>query len=379
MTAATLNGQRVTHATAQIPSWGCWYADADVDGDVKLSGAVTLVIADLTLKGTVLSGGPDKGRSHYRIVGGAAGWGRSIPKRSYSSDAGVRKASVLADAAREVGETLGTVSNTDMLGPHWVREAGPASQTLELVAPGAWYVGEDGVTRLGARPSKALVGAVTQQSVDLARGTVAIASDSIAQILPGVVVNGIEALDVRHELDAKKGLRTTLWGKGGIRRLDSLRSVIEQMFPDWKYHGLTEYRVVTLEGARVNLQPVRVSTGMPDLRRVKTRPGLPGAKADLKLGSVVLVGFVDSSPSRPVILAFEDSEGDGWKPPKVELDADAIVLAAGSAYAARVGDAVTITSAQILAAGMVAGGNPVTISTPLAGSITGGSSKVKVG
>lgn len=379
ISTATLNGQRVTHATAQIPAWGCWYADASVDGDVTLTGAATLVIADLTLKGTIISGGPDKGRSHFRIVAGAGGWGKTLTKRSYSSDLGVRKSTVLTDAAQEAKETLGTVSMTDLLGPHWVREADAASRVLELVSPGAWYVDEAGVTQIGARPSKKLVGAVTQQSVDLARGTVEIAADSIAQLLPGVVVNGIEALDVRHEIDAKKGLRTTLWGKGGVRRLDSLRAVIEQMLPGLKYMGLTEYRVVTLEGARVNLQPVRVSTGMPDLRRVKVRPGLPGAKATLKLGSVVLVGFVDSSPSRPVILAFEDSEGDGWKPPKVELDANEVVLAAGSAYAARVGDAVTITSAQILAAGMVAGGNPVTISTPLAGSITGGSSKVKVG
>lgn len=340
VTAATLNGQRVTHATAQIPRWGCWYADASVDGNVTLSGAVTLVLADLTLKGTILSGGADKGRSHFRIVAGGGGWGKPVPKRSYSSDVGVRKAAVLTDAATLAGETLGTLSQTDMLGPHWVREEGPAAQTLELVAPGAWYVGEDGVTQIGARATRALVGAVTQGKVDLALGTVEIASDSIAQLLPGVVVNGVEALDVRHELDAKKGLRTTIWGKGGVRRLDSMRAVFEQMFPQLKYLGLTEYRVVTLEGERVNLQPVRVSTGMPDLRRVKTRMGLPGSKSELKLGSVVLVGFVDASPSRPVVLAFEDSEGEGWKPPKTEIDADAIELAAGTFGIARVGDQV---------------------------------------
>ena len=32
------------------------------------------------------------------------------------------------------------------------------------------------------------------------------------------------------------------------------------------------------------------------------------------LGERVLVGFVDSNPARPVVLAHEDAEGSGWQP-----------------------------------------------------------------
>jgi hypothetical protein len=65
---ASLNDHRVTSARINIPAWGCWYADVSLDGDVPLSGAVSLVVADLTLRGTVLSGGAsaDKARSMYR-------------------------------------------------------------------------------------------------------------------------------------------------------------------------------------------------------------------------------------------------------------------------------------------------------------------------
>ena len=74
VTFATLEGHRVTTARATIPAWGCWYADVSIDGEHALTGAVTLQIADLAMKGTVLSGGPAKGRSHFRIVAGAGGW-----------------------------------------------------------------------------------------------------------------------------------------------------------------------------------------------------------------------------------------------------------------------------------------------------------------
>ena len=103
-TAPTLNGHKVTDARVTIPAWGVWYADVAIDGEVALSGAATLVVADLTLSGTVLSGGPSTGRSHFRVVGGEGGWGKLLKKRSYANDAGVKLAKILGDAAFEVGE-----------------------------------------------------------------------------------------------------------------------------------------------------------------------------------------------------------------------------------------------------------------------------------
>ncbi len=312
----------MTSARVNLPAWGCWHAEAHLDGDVTLSGSVTLKIADLELKGAVLSGGPMQGRSSYRIVGGAGGWGRTVSEKGYANDAGVKVATVLGDVAITVGETLGTVSQLLRVGPAFARMAGPASKVLDLVAPKAWYVDEAGVTRLGARAAGALVGKVTRITpVDLTRGKVVLAAEQIATILPGLVVDGLTAVDVLHEISADGGLRSTVWGSQAGSTLDSLQALLEQLDPDRPYRGLTEYRVGVSEGTRLTLQPVRVSTGMPTLSRVPVRPGVPGLSGEVQNGTRVLVGFIDSDVARPFVAAFEEEDGDGFQPTTLTLRA----------------------------------------------------------
>lgn len=324
MGLSTLNGHRVTSARATIPAWGRWYADVSIDVEATLTGAATLKIADLTLVGTVLTGGPAKGRSHFRIVAGAGGWGRTLPRKSYTNDAGVKLATVLGDAAKEAGEMLDLgARSADRVGPNWVRDDGPASRLLEQLASESWYIDEAGVTRLGRRPTVRYALPSTHGPLDLARRTVTIAAESIATILPGVVVEGIEACDVEHEV-TPDGLRSTIWGAtstGPSRSLAAIGAILDQHDPFRKYRGQYEYRVVLRSDKRLDLQPVRVSTRMPDLRRVMIRPGVPGFEAEAAIGSRVLVGFVDADPSRPVVLAFEDSEGEGFVPDSVNVRA----------------------------------------------------------
>lgn len=331
MNGATLNGFRVTSARATIPSWGAWYADVSVDGEHTIAGAATLKIADLTLVGTVLSGNAAMGRSSYRIVGGKGGWGRVLPKESYADDAGVKLSKVLADAAREAGETLGAVSTTTRVGPAYVRQAAPASRVLQDLAPQAWYIDEAGVTQLGARPAGVLIGKPTRvEPIDKARGKVVLASEQIATILPGVVVDGLTATDVQHDISAKSGIRSTVWFAQSPGPLDSFRAILEQVDPDRAYRGVTEYRVVTRAGNRLNLQPIRTGTGMPDLERVPVRPGVGGCHAELALGSRVLVAFIDSDPARPCVVGAEEDDGDGFLPTRLDLagGADFVALAA---------------------------------------------------
>ncbi len=337
LSTATLAGHRVLNARANIPAFGCWYADATIDGEHTLSGAVDLVIADLTLKGTVLSGGKDKGKSHFRIVAGKGGWGKTIPKKAYADDAGVKLSKVLGDAASEAGEVL-TISTNERVGPAFTRPEDPASRVLELLAPSAWYVDETGVTRLGKRPTVAFKGKAAHGPVDHARGTVTLAPESIASLVPGATVDGLEAVDVMHEISVKGGLRSTIWGKmfsATSRRLSALREIVLSLVPDLKFFGVTEYRVVTRDGKRLNLQPVLVSMGMPDLRRVLVRPGVPGCEADTALGSRVLVGFVNRSPTRPYVAGFEDPEGDGFLPEKLVLDAEDTIELGGTGALAK--------------------------------------------
>lgn len=342
MGLSTLNGHTVTRARVTIPKWGLWYAEASIDREQELAGAVTLVIGDLTLRGTILSGGPQTGRASFRIVAGAGGWGRKIGPKNYATDAGVKVATVLGDAAREVGETLAPISPSQKTGTSWTRDEGAASKQLELLAPQAWYVDEAGVTRLGARPRSELVGQVTRITpVDQARQRLTLAADKIAPILPGLVVDGLTVVDVLHEL-TPEGLRSTVWGSlggGKGRQVDELRALLEQLLPDYRFRGWTEYRVVTVEGDRLNLQAVRVSAGMPDQRRVVVRPGVAGCKSTFTPGARVLVSFVDGDPSRPFVGAAEDADGNGFLPLITEIDATtAVKLGLGVRPAAGAGD-----------------------------------------
>lgn len=352
MGISTLGGFTATSARVNIPAWGCWYAEASIDGEHILSGRVTLKIADLTLVGTILSGGTMLGRSSYRIVGGAGGWGRTVPKKSYANDATVKVATVIGDAAREVGESVAVIAQTLRTGPAYVREEGPASLALNTLAPGAWYVDEAGTTHLGARAAGALVGKVTRVNpIDKARGKVVLAAESIATILPGVVVDGMSAVDVLHEVSAASGVRSTVWGAQNPSTLESLRALIHQLDPDRSFRGVTEYRVDTLNGSRVNLQPVRVSSGMPELKNVPVRPGVAGCEATLALAARVLVGFVDSDPSRPFVCAAEDADGEGFLPTVLKLGGGSDFVALSSS----VGSQLSTLKSAISGAAVIAG------------------------
>lgn len=321
MSTATLNGSRATHARVEIPSHGIWWAEVSLDTEVTLSGAATLVIADLTLRGTIMSGGPTHGKSHYRIAAGAGGWGSMLPAKAYANDAGVKLSTVVGDAAREAGETVADLPTT-RLGPSYVRESAPAARALEALAPAAWYVGEDGTTRLGRRAAADLNVEAQLGDFDTANSTQPLTATAIATIVPGIRVNGLEAVDVQHEV-TPEGLRSTLWFGETSRKIAALRRVVLAALPDYRFRGVYEYRIATVEGERLNLQPIRSSLGMPDLRRVFVRPGVPGFKATHTLGARVLVGFVDADRSRPVVLSFEDADGAGFIP-------GGLTLAAGS-------------------------------------------------
>lgn len=330
--AAMLSGNRVVTGRIYLSAWGIAWAEASLDVDVPLKGRVALTVADLNFVGTIISGGSGPvGRSSYTLAAGSGGWGKTIPRKSYANDAGVRAATVITDAAAACGEQLAPNLPTTRLGSSWVREEAPAARTLEAIAPAGWYVGEDGITRIGKRPVRALAVGSILTSIDRARGVAMLATDAIAAIVPGAVVEGLEAVDVLHEISPGAKLRSTIWGAGAAitsRRLTALTRIMEALDPDRRFRGVYEYRIVTQDLERLNLQPVRVSTGMPDLQRVFVRPGVPGVKAMHALGSRVLVCFVDANPSFPVVVAFEDAEGQGFAPLQINIGKPALLGAA---------------------------------------------------
>lgn len=319
MSLISVNGHACSAAQVQCADWGAWWLDCTLTEAETLTGQVAIVFAGQAMIGTVVAGGAIDGRAAYRIVGGHGGWGQTIAAKSYLDDSGVRAATVISDAARDAGEAVDGLPST-RLGAAYARAQGPASAALNLIAPRAWRVDFDGVTRFGKRAPSAYVGSDPITQRDLANGVYTIVTDDVRGLVPGVNINGsAPATDVEYHADGNR-VSVRVWvGSRGSRRLSALERIVLGLFPDLRYRGAYEYRVVTQSGERLNLQPVRSATGMPDLQGVPVRPGMAGLKCKALLGCLVVVQFLDADPSRPIVTSFDSPGAPGWMPLELDL------------------------------------------------------------
>lgn len=316
----TLNGHPASAALLTIPGVGLWYAGVDLAEEVALSGSITLSILGTEWQGYVIAGGPVDGRSRYRIVAGAGGWGSELAPRAYANDAGVTVAKLVADASAEAGEPAPADVPARTLGPHFNRPALPASFLLNLLAPRAWYARPDGVVTFAARPALPASGLPVVERNPAARAVTLALTDSAAGLLPGVATEYGTASDIEIEFGSD-GPRARLYAGAGApsRRVAALARLLAAHDPAARFRGVHEYRVVTQTGERLNLQPVRSRAALPDLARVPVRAGVPGVKATHALGSAVLVAFLDADPSRPAVVGFDAPDQPGWMPLALEL------------------------------------------------------------
>ena len=354
--SGTLGGNAITRARVQVPAWGRPWVDVELAGEVAFAKGESpaLVIADTPIAATVVAGGALHGRAAYRLVGGRGKWSDTIPAKGYVNDAGVRASLVLGDAAAACGELITGLPGT-RLGPHFVRAAGPASDTLNLLAPRGWYVDFSGATWIGQRPPSAYTGTGPRTRVDTGGQIIELAVESIAGLVPGVVVDGLgPATDVEYVLEPTR-LTARVWGGPATtsRRVAALQAILRADIAGIRYRGVYEFRVVTQSGERLNLQPVRAALGFPDLANVPVRPGVAGAKARVTPGELVLVAFVDADPSRPVVVAHDDAESPGWMPLGLDLGGPAalgVARVTDTVQAGPFAGAITLGSATIKAA-----------------------------
>lgn len=322
----TLGGEFASRARVQVPAYGLPFLDVELTEAVELTGETTLSIGGLSQVCTVCSGGVAEGRARYRLVGGKGGWGSRLsgPRdqgNSYNDDGGVKLSRVLTDAANECGETLGALPTT-RLGPHFARPVMYAYELLNYLAPRAWYIDAAGVTQIGARPTGTYTGDATAVRIDQAGGVVELALDELdASLVPGVSITLADgtttppATDVEYEVTPDRLTCRVYWRP---QRADRWAALFNACFPWLRWVGDWEYRVVTQEGERLNLQPARVATGMPDLARVPVRPGVAGFKSEVKLGELVLVSFADRDGSRPQVTNHDHADSPGWIPTMTE-------------------------------------------------------------
>lgn len=336
MSLVMLNGIDAVRARVQIPAWGAPWIDLDLVEPLELeAGAVASVnISDETIVGVVVSGGAYESRAAYRVVGGRGGWGKELPALGYANDVGVKASLVLSDAAKAAGETIANLPST-VLGPRFARIAAPASRVLHELAPRNWFVDFAGVTQIGQRSESEYIGDAPRTRVDPNTGVVELASETVGGLVPGVRVDGFgPASDVEYELTESRLTVRVYSARRGDRFLNAQRRILEALFPDIRYRGTFEFRVVSQSGERLNLQPVRVASGFSDLRSVPVRPGTAGEKATVQPGELVLVTFADADPSRPQVISHDAPDAPGWMPLFLELGGP------GALGVARLGDKV---------------------------------------
>lgn len=317
-----LGTEPASRCRVQIPEYGLPFADVELTEPAALVGTQALEIGGLTHSFTVLSGGAAEGKARYRLVGGAGTWGNKIKANAYNDDSGVKVSRILEDAAAEVGEALGPLPTT-RLGPHFARPILFAYELLNALAPHAWYIDAAGVTQLGKRATGTYTGDATAVRIDQAGGVVELALDTLdPTLVPGVSVRLPDgsstppATDVEYEVTPDRLTCRVYWR---VARTDRWSRLFTGLFPWLRWVGAFEYRVVTQEGNRLNLQPARVATGMPDLARVPVRPGVAGFKSEVKLGELVLVQFADRDGSRPQVTNHDHADSEGWTPTLTEF------------------------------------------------------------
>lgn len=328
MTEAILavNGHPLTKVRLTVGNTGPWHAECDFEVAPELAGRVTLAIGALQLSGTIApeQDGTFGLQRKCHIVAGAGGWSGELVPKGYHNDAGVKARNVAEDAAREVGETLGTfVPRAERIGVDYVRQVGPAARALEDVIGGApWWVDYAGLTHVGPRPPVVLPeSAYEVLAYDPRARVVTLAVDDPGAMQIGAVLS--ERLDVpqtvrEFELSVTaEAIRVKAWCGGADDASGHLVGVLRALaarFGDGKLLGKYRYRVVRMAGQRVELQSVRRSVGLPDLLAVSMWPGVAGAHAELAAGAEVLVEFIEGDRTQPIVSHFAGADGAGFVP-----------------------------------------------------------------
>lgn len=342
---ASANGRRVVKADVRFTRE--WTADLDFDeAGAPLTGAVTIVLGGLTLKGTVdaaHAGTFAEGR-RVRVLGGAGGWGKELPPRPYHNDAGVRRSLVLQDAAREAGETLELDAASDgRIGSDYDRPAGAASAVFAHAAPGlVWWVDVAGVTHVAAaRPTAELAPGADLELLDFdPRTRTATLAGDPAAIAVGTVLRYPGRLEepvvVRELVLSLDGESLRIFARDGADLVDTIKAIARAV-RDEVLLGAYRYRVVGTSVDRVKLQAVQKGR-WPDVLPASLACGIAGGWADLTPGAIVLVMFEDGSPTAPFVAHYTPKGRPGHVPAIAALDGTQVHLGAHEAAVHRVGD-----------------------------------------
>ena len=355
MSHTTINGTAVLEGTISLPRNGVWIADL-VTGDIgpALTGAVTIQVgASLTLKGTIVRGGPYQGRRTFRIVGGAGGLSHVVTGRWY---AGAPLSLPVRDLLTESGEALSTTADAALLSttqtPGWCRTMGAASDALSRLANDAgatWRVLPDGTVWIGTDTwaEAPIMRDVMQFEDRKALGRVSIVSEA-PTVLPGMSFRGqrvsyvelaVHEDQIRIELFVDQGSAVDRFKRGLV---DLINAIVQ---PKIDYLAMYPCKVVG-QNADLRLECIPDNTKLgPSIGPLPMRLGIPGATVKVKAGSRVLVGFENGDPRKPYAALWDTAaldELDLAAATAFKVTAGNVTLSPGGLPAARQGDMVGV-------------------------------------
>ena len=313
----TLAGQGFARALLRMPRYGAALAEADLQAiptpDLVVGQRATLAIGDWSGVGTLLAGGPFGGIDSFGWIAGGNGWSNTIPAHTYRDDNGILLSTVLADlavAAGELGAVLDGIPDR-ILGYAWTRPTGIASDMLRALVGDAWWIAADGITHAGPRPTPSI--APTDLTVEpfdpaLRRGTVVLAGDGVAQLVPGATLTaqglpGPLAI-AQLEVHARPNhVEAVLWGERTGPELAA--SVLGALARRFRFAATAPMRVTATSGARSTVEPADARAvdldGHPFLDAIY---GIPGASAVLANGATVVIGWPGMDPGSPMVVGF---------------------------------------------------------------------------
>lgn len=346
----TINGIAAHDLRVDVPRIGTWHAQVRLDDLASILTRVTIVCAELELRGVVVEDRIDQSERVLDVVGGAGGWSRVVDPTSYANDAGVKASLVAADVARTCGETMGRFSPAvERIGNAYVRDRRSAWATLLDVAGNVdCWVAYDGTTMCAPRVTQVLTVNVLgyapdQQCVVVDDLTVQIGDTLQSDLLPGpltvqrlVLVAGSSSPQCECYCSSSTDIASQL--EGIIERVQGRQLTV-----------LCEYRVVQQVGDRLHLQPVHRADGLPDLQRVEVWGAVPGVRPSVVPGARALVAFVGGSRARPVVVAFGPAADAQFAPTELTLSGNVRVsgtLTATGEVTAHAGVPAAVTLSQ---------------------------------
>ena len=221
---ASVAGNRVTDVTARFPFSGCWTCDLDLHEAVDLTGPVEVVLGTMVLKGTIHPdfSGKFVGSAKVRVVAGKNGWSTRLKAKDYTDDLGVKRSTVIQDAARECGETVTITGDLGrMVGFKFDRHQAPASRTMELALKGtgySWFLDSNGVTQVAVRSTSEITAAYDLIDFDPRRKVATVAITDPVGIVVGSILRDeklakpLQARELEVTI-AGAAMRLMVWGK----------------------------------------------------------------------------------------------------------------------------------------------------------------------